>query len=123
MLALTLLLVGCDEIGDTGAPLDNSFSAVQSELLVPSCGFSTCHGSSTGGLTIDGSADDYDRLVGAKSSTGQPYVVPGDADASYLVLKLEGDPSITGDPMPPGSPLPDAEIERVRSWIDGGAPD
>ena len=45
--------------------------------------------------------------------------VPGDADASYLVQKLEGADGISDDPMPPPAGGLDAEkIERVRSWID-----
>jgi hypothetical protein len=52
------------------------------------------------------------------------FIVPGDAEASYLVHKLRGDASISGEPMPP----PDYEListedlNTVIAWIDGGAP-
>jgi hypothetical protein len=48
-------------------------------------------------------------------------VAPGDADASYLVQKLEGTAAVGGQ-MPVGSPpLDQATIDIVRAWIDSGA--
>ncbi|HMV69817.1 MAG TPA: hypothetical protein PKA64_23455, partial [Myxococcota bacterium] len=73
-------------------------------------------------LHLDGTSADYDRLVDVESSTGVPYVVPGDADGSYLVQKLEGADGITGDPMPVGGSLDPADLQVVRDWIEAGAP-
>jgi mono/diheme cytochrome c family protein len=51
-------------------------------------------------------------------------VKPGDPDASYIVLKLEGAASISGARMPFGGPyLSAAQIAQVESWISAGALD
>ena len=50
-------------------------------------------------------------------------VSPGHPEASYIILKLRGDPSITGERMPLGGPyLPSAEIDGIAAWIRAGAP-
>ncbi len=50
-------------------------------------------------------------------------IVPGDADASYLIEKLEANPR-SGVRMPQGlTPLTDDEIEMIRTWIAEGAQD
>jgi hypothetical protein len=106
---------------DAPAP---AFAEVQTEVLNKSCAFSSCHGAAqgTGGLKLDGTDADYERLVGVASSTGEPLVDPSNADGSYLVAKIEGAVGITGDVMPPGGALDDAALQLVRDWIDGGAP-
>lgn len=112
-----LLMLAC---GKEAVP---TFTQVDSEIFVPSCGFSSCHGSGTGGLTLDG-GDDYAALVDVESagSPGAVLVVPGDADNSYLVWKLEGSDGIVEDPMPPPTGGFDVtKIEQVRAWIDAGA--
>jgi hypothetical protein len=75
----------------------------------------------------------YGTLVG-KPSQEQPklqLVNPGDADASYLVRKIEGGPRISGDLMPlgcPGTPqsgsvcLSGDEVDAIRTWVDECAP-
>ncbi len=115
---LLLALSACDG-GSADAPV---LADVQDQAF-KGCALSSCHGAGTGGLTLDGTAADHDRLVGA-ASTGDPsktLVVAGDADASYLVAKLEGAAGIVGDTMPPGSTLSDENLQLVRDWIDGGA--
>ena len=109
-----LLVVACEAAPDT-------YTAINDEVLIPSCGFSSCHGSGTGDLTLD--ENSYDDLVDVASSVkpGAIRVVPGDADASYLVHKLEGGPDIVDDPMPQGGSLSDAQIAGIRRWIDNGA--
>lgn len=113
-LAPVLLLSAC------AAP--PTFTQVDTEVLVPSCGFSSCHGAGTGGLRIDGDGD-YERLVDvvAQGDDTQTLVVPGDSEASYLVLKMVGDASIVGDEMPPNTAISDERIALVRDWIDAGA--
>ena len=113
LLPLVPLLVAC-----ASEPV--AFQEV-SDTVIAGCAFSSCHGSGTGGLTLDGSADDRDRLLSGESVTGLPYVVPGDPDASYLVHKLEGGPDIEGELMPPGTPLDEETIGLVRDWIAEGA--
>ncbi len=121
-IVLALMIAGCGDKDDTGAAAELTFSEVDT-LLVQSCGFSSCHGSGTGGLTLDGEGD-YDALVGVESaaSAGSILVVAGDADGSYLIEKMEGAEAITGDPMPPSGLLDQATIDQIRDWIDRGAP-
>ena len=48
----------------------------------------------------------------------------GNPDQSYLVRKIEGDPSINGQQMPRGGPpLSTDLIEMIRAWTLDGAPD
>jgi hypothetical protein len=77
----------------------------------------------------------------ARCSDALPILAPGDPSRSYLLLKISDTPSCTigrtscgadaeqaacrlGQRMPRGlPPLPDPEIEEVRQWLVGGAPD
>lgn len=99
-----------------------TFTRVGDEVLVASCGFSSCHGSGTGDLTLDGNGS-YDALVDVESAAapGEILVIPGDADNSYLVKKLEAADGIVGTEMPPGGILDEERLTLVRDWIDAGA--
>lgn len=98
---------------------------VQAEVFTPSCAFSSCHGSvAGGGLNLEeGNAWAELVDVGSEDAPGHTRVVPGDADSSYLMAKLQGDADIEGDPMPPSGGLTDAQIQSVRDWINAGALD
>jgi len=54
-----------------------------------------------------------------------PYVVAGDADASYLFRKINGGPFCSDDgasePMPQVGSLSADTIDVIRRWIEGGA--
>ena len=114
---LSFVLVAC--AGKDEVP---TFAAVRDEILVPTCAFSSCHGSGAGGLDIEAGMS-ADALVDVASTAlpDETLVIPGDADGSYLIHKLEGAAGIDGDPMPPGGSLDQDSIDRVRAWIDGGA--
>jgi hypothetical protein len=56
------------------------------------------------------------------ADSGLTRVVPGDPDASLLMMKIEGNPPC-GTAMPPGGKLSDDQIMRIRSWIQNGAND
>lgn len=97
----------------------------------PSCGIvqSTidsncvgCHGiTALGGLDLRSITD----AIGTASATAPlDLIVPGDADNSYLVHKLEGTHGTvngSGTAMPPSGPLPASTIADIRAWIDAGA--
>lgn len=77
-----------------------------------------CHmeGSSKGGVALD--LDKIDREIGSGKA-----IVPGDSGKSdlYEVVSLPDD---DGDKMPPegkGRPLSDAELSKLKEWIDSGA--
>ena len=131
MRALWLAVVvalGCagkaDDSGAGGDGVPADWASAHGEVLTPSCGFSSCHGGGAGGFTLDGTDADHARLVGAASvaDPSRVLVVAGEADASYLLAKMEGAAGIEGDEMPPGGLLDADRIAIVRAWIDAGAP-
>jgi hypothetical protein len=95
-------------------------------VFTPIC--SSCHNGV--GTTLPGSQDltaghVYASLVGVASEE-KPAVLrvkAGDSANSYVVQKLEGAAGISGVRMPAGGPyLDQATIDKVKSWIDSGAP-
>ncbi|MET0409714.1 MAG: hypothetical protein ABW217_00390 [Polyangiaceae bacterium] len=71
-------------------------------------------------------AEWLDNLVGAPAQyrPDLQLIVPGDPDASFLVMKMKATSSSTalGAPMPYGyEPLSDAQVETLRTWIAAGA--
>src|SRR5690606_19917118 len=100
-----------------------SVSRVWNEVISVHC--ISCHGGAgEGGLAMGNSPTSFlEAVVEVVSSCGaRPYVVPGSAEESYLVHKVEGRPGICGDRMPDGRPpLTAAKIELLRTWIDDGA--
>ena len=89
------------------------------------CAGSNCHGNGAGGLTIStsGSAN-HERLVNVTSPmSGEVYVIPNDAQNSYLVKKLENrQGSDNGSRMPVGgSALDNGDLTNIKNWINAGA--
>ena len=89
------------------------------------CAGSSCHGIGVGGLTIStsGSAN-HARLVNVTSPmSGEVYVIPNDAQNSYLVKKLENrQGSGNGSRMPVGgSALDNVDLTNIKNWINTGA--
>jgi hypothetical protein len=107
-----------------------TFATLERRVFARSCASLSCHGAAVaGGLDLTpGHA--YASLVGVPASNtvaqaaGVLRVAPGDADASFLLRKLEGALGDgEGDPMPQvGTRLPAAKLDLVRRWIAGGAP-
>lgn len=67
----------------------------------------------------------YQNIVNVASAErpNLKRVLPGDAANSYLFLKISGGNGIAGDRMPlAGGPLSPADVELLRQWINGGAP-
>jgi hypothetical protein len=94
---------------------------VENEVIGLSCAFSSCHAINAGGLYLDGETD-YERLVNVEAIAGNGiYVVPGSADDSYLVHKIEGGPDIIGEQMPNSEGISPEQLQILRSWIDNGA--
>ncbi|MEL6895748.1 MAG: DUF1549 domain-containing protein, partial [Planctomycetota bacterium] len=60
----------------------------------------------------------------AGGDSGEPAIVPGDAEASYLVHRIiPHDGSPPEMPEPPASPLSDRDVKTIRDWINAGAID
>lgn len=74
-------------------------------------------------LTSAGLSDSWQCGPPANAGDKVPYVVVGDADASYLMHKIDGGPycGTPSDPMPQVGALDAATIDVIRRWIDGGA--
>lgn len=103
-----------------------SFASDVVEIFVRrGCTDGACHGSAQGGLTLTSTASvSYANLVGVPSPTsGEIRVIPGDAQNSYLVKKLEGRQAPgQGARMPlGGSALDQTDLTNIRRWIDQGA--
>ncbi len=107
------LLAGCTS---EGAP---SFSQDVKPVLDQYC--LSCHVPGGQGYEASGlSMVSYEALM--QGATNGPMVVAGDSLGSNLVVLMEGraDPSIY---MPKGSheKVPQAQIDRIKAWIDEGA--
>ena len=121
----SLFFFACgDKSTDSASELPPAtFTDIENDLLGVSCAFEgVCHGSSAGGLKLDG-INDYDRLVNVEAINGNGiYVIPNNSDGSYLVHKVEGGPDIIGDQMPNSQGISEEQLRMLRSWIDNGAP-
>jgi mono/diheme cytochrome c family protein len=98
---------------------------IQTQIFDVSC--TSCHTdvgrTPSAGLNLKSGAA-FGNLVGVASSNspGAVRVIAGNANGSYLVLKLEGAPGIVGQRMPRNGPfLSDAQVKMVRDWITAGA--
>ncbi|WP_246605124.1 hypothetical protein [Aquisediminimonas sediminicola] len=88
----------------------------------------TCHltGSEAGQMALTPDKA-WESLVNVASieATDKKRVVPGNPDASYLVMKLEGkhlENGGSGARMPfAAPPLPLEEVAKIREWIAKGA--
>jgi hypothetical protein len=141
-LALCLGVLGfaaaCDEkLSDVAGPssgLTPTFSSIQENIFENSdssgrAACIQCHTRQGGripplGLSLDPDVA-YQSLVGV-ASVGKPgavRVIPGDAENSYLVHKLEGRSDIVGQRMPrtAGPFLTEGQMLIIRRWINQGA--
>jgi len=108
----------------TGLDASSPYEGV-AEVLERRCGVERCHAGSVvgGGLYLGPGADYHAALVNVPAVL-EDYmrVLPGDADASYLVIKVEG-MQMAGQQMPIDSiPLDDIDRSNIRNWIGNGAP-
>ena len=109
--------------------LQASLSSIQANLFTPNCATAGCHSGPAGpnlptGMDLSSESASFASLVDVNSLQvpANLRVAIGDADASYLVQKLEGSAAV-GARMPLGGPFLDqATIDTVRVWIDNGAP-
>jgi hypothetical protein len=99
---------------------------VQKYVFTPKC--TVCHSGSSplGGLDlVEGHA--YGNIVNVPAGelSSMDRVEPGDADKSYLYLKVIGahlEAGGSGDQMPQGGPYLDATLkELIAGWINTGA--
>lgn len=138
MLLAVLTFGACDQkLSSLAGPtpgLEPTFTSIQQLIFEATdssgrAACTTCHTSTgrnpSGGLNLNRDVA-YDQLVNF-ASRGKPTatrVVPGNADGSYLVQKLEGASGIVGRRMPfAGAPfLTDGQMTILKRWIATGAP-
>lgn len=124
-------LLGSDARSDftvrATAPDPNSLSQIQQDIFTPDCTGSGCHSGGTPGagllLTQNRSYGNLVNAFSTESATGALRVVPGDADNSYLVQRMEGTTAASNQRHPEGDPPSNADISRIRTWITEGALD
>ena len=126
LAALVALAAGCvpPELMEVESSEPASFEPV-AQMVRGSCSnTASCHGeTSTTNFSVEGNEAATDAQVraaieDATTAAGVPMVVPGDAEASALYLRLvETGPK----KMPPVGQLTDEQIETVRLWIEQGA--
>jgi hypothetical protein len=106
---------------ETDVPAPTLSGDVQ-PILTASCATSGCHDGSVVPNLSDG--ETHGATVGvAGGQSSDAFVTAGDADASYLIAKVEGTQA-AGSQMPLGaSALDQADIDVIREWIDAGAAD
>ena len=96
---------------------DVSYSQVNNIFSASCAGY--CHaggGAYTGGLDLSS----YENLMSGNSNHG-PVVIPGDADNSILIQKLQSNPPF-GEQMPLGqNPLDYLSVSILATWINEGA--
>lgn len=100
-----------------------TFTEIQTQIFTPRC--IGCHSGPGAPVGLQLTAGvSYGNLVGVASGevVTLQRVQPGNAGNSYLIHKLEGTQAV-GSRMPLGGPFLDqTTIDRVRAWINSGAP-
>lgn len=131
-LALSVLhsLTGCAGNGPVPAGGGSSYDDIQQTIFNVSCISAPCHSSTSrqGDLVLEEGVS-YGNLIGVEPfndvarAEGLERVVPGNADMSFLLIKLTDPGPGEGSLMPLGMPpLSNVDIDKVRAWILGGAP-
>ncbi len=103
-----------------------TLAAIQAQVFTPIC--AACHTGPTSttlpsGMDLTSESTSFASLVGVASieAPTSQRVQAGDADASYIVQKLEGTAAV-GSRMPLGqAALAPAKIAAIRQWITNGA--
>ena len=96
---------------------------IQNSVFNPIC--TGCHGGNRppAGLSLQAGSS-FATLVNVRSSQDAPLtrVIPGNANDSLLIHKLEDANPPVGVRMPRGgAPLAQSTIDMIRAWIDAGA--
>ena len=103
-------------------PLSADFVSIQANIFTPNCAISGCHAGTTAPLGLRLDADNSFLNIFDQTSSEDPtatLIIPGDADNSYLVRKIEG---TAGARMPKDLPALSAnKIQVIRDWVTNGA--
>ena len=116
-----------DDGGNTGNTrtivADPSYANVIQEVFNrKGCASGSCHGTAqAAGLSLTSSTS-YANLVNVTATqSASARVIPGDANGSYLIVKVEGRQTV-GNRMPlGGSALDNIDLTNLKNWINQGA--
>lgn len=111
ILLCTALMIG------TSAKAQIDYATEIAPIMSNNC--NSCHISGSNGFDSSPYAD----LIASTSSSARynsKHVIPGNADQSPLVDKIEANPRF-GSRMPQGGQLTASEINKIRQWINEGA--
>jgi hypothetical protein len=124
LLALGACGGGSGESTPAPPPLQPTLASIQANIFTPTCAVSGCHtgASAVQGLRLDDGFS-YANLVNVASPYGSTIirVIPGDADNSFLIQKLEGTTMLGGRMPLVGCCLQQVTVDVIRQWIDQGA--
>ncbi|HEX9750094.1 MAG TPA: hypothetical protein VGB22_02210 [candidate division Zixibacteria bacterium] len=106
----------------------NLLAHIEQNTFATSCAITSCHGNARiANLHLD-DGEAYAQLVmvepenAAARDNGMKRVVPGDSEASFLWMKINGPSSEYGSRMPPTGPALTAIHKTwIGNWIDQGA--
>ncbi len=102
---------------------DPSYANVIQEIFNRrGCSSGSCHGSTqSAGLDLRSGSSRASLVNVASTQTGTLRVIPGDANGSYLIIKVEGRQTV-GDRMPVGGAVLDnIDLTNLKNWINQGA--
>lgn len=125
LLILSIILTNCiNNVEDISSPIDTdpediSYAEDIQPIFNNSCGGSGCHiSNSQNGVNLS----DYTSVMNSVGSVyGKSIVIPGKANESPLVDKVENNPDF-GSRMPLNSSfLTPKEIDEIKTWINAGA--
>jgi len=113
--------------GNNPPPSDNpiddpGFTADIQTIFSASCALSNCHNANAQGGMVLLAGQAYGQIVNVASFSEPAFkrVLPGNANDSYIVIKLEGRQAI-GAQMPLGGTLSATRIQNIKNWINKGA--
>ncbi len=113
----------CGPFTSGGITPPSFYTTVVQPIFNVNC--TSCHnaGSPAAGLNLS-AANSLANLVNVTSSEDgtKKRVLPGNANNSYLYMKVHGSPGISGVQMPKNQPpLSAADQASIQTWINGGA--
>jgi hypothetical protein len=93
-------------------------------ILTTSCALANCHvGDGAAGLNLEAGQAFGEAVNVGSAQVGALLVAPGSPDSSYLFEKIAVESPSVGDRMPIGNALDPLDVEAIRQWIAGGAPE
>jgi hypothetical protein len=109
-----LTVLGAAGCGSTTDDRPAKWSFISATIVEPACATVACHSA----VAQRAGVDLHERDVGYHALLDRHFVFPNDSTKSTVMLLMHATGSIR---MPPDLPLPEADIQLIGKWIDGGA--